>query len=112
MKIDYSSEGLRKKCEQGRILNTTELNLKVVQRLRELEAAPNLLTIKKLKYLRLHPLNGKNRYELAIDVNKKVDPNRIVFECLDWENVCDDFYNELKFVTVTWVNVLSVGDYH
>lgn len=112
MKIDYSSENLRKRCEQQKTLKNTEINMKVSQRIRELEAAPNLLVIKKLKHLYLHPLNGKNKYELAIDVNKRTDPNRIVFECLDWESICDDFYNDAKFTTVKHIRILFVWDYH
>lgn len=82
------------------------------QRMMELQVAPNLLDIKKLSHLKLHCLKGKNRYSLAIDINGRKDPNRIVFECLNGENICDDWLNDSKLITVTKIKILFIWDYH
>ena len=58
MQIEFRTNGLKKNCEKGTCFkNKKDLNDKVQQRIRELEAADNLLVIKKLPQLRLHPLS-------------------------------------------------------
>ena len=80
----------------------------------QLESAETLLDIKRIKNANLHPLKGWRRYELAIDVDArgKRGKRRIIFEQMDGENVCDDFFNEQKHQTVTKIRILEVADYH
>lgn len=111
--IEFKTNKLKKDCEKWTCFkNNNELNAKVQQRLREMEAADHLLTIKKLPQLKLHSLTWKRRFELAIDISGRTNPYRMVFETLNWENVCDDWLNDEKFKTVTQVRILEITDYH
>lgn len=113
MQIEFKTNKLKKDCEKWTCFkNNNELNAKVQQRIWELQAADCLLTIKKLPQLKLHSLTWKRRFELAIDISGRTNPYRIVFETLNWENVCDDWLNDEKFKTVTQVRILEITDYH
>lgn len=113
MQVEFHTSSLKKNCEKGTCFrNKKELNDKVQQRIRQLEAADNLLAIKRLPQVRLHSLSWNKRFELAIDINWKTNPNRIVFEALDGENIHDDWLNDLKFTSVTKIKILAVWDYH
>lgn len=113
MQIEFKTKSLKKDCEKWTYFkNNSELNRKVQQKLRELEAADHLLIIKKLPQLNLHPLTWNRRLELAIDISGRTNPYRIVFETLNWENICDDWFNDEKFKTVTQVRILEITDYH
>gem|GEM_PF-2811971 len=45
---------------------------------------------------------------MAIDIDGKKDPNRIVFEALDGDGVCDDWRNDSKLLTVTKIKILFI----
>jgi len=88
------------------------LNQKLKQRINELNSAPTLFDIYKLPQLRLHKLSWKRKYELAIDINWKICPNRIVFECLNWDDIHSDRPNEQKMKTITHIKIIEIWDYH
>ena len=113
MQIEFLTNRLKKDCEKGTCFkNKKDLNDKIQQRIRELEAADNLFFVKKIPQLRLHPLSGNRKCELAIDISWKTNPNRIVFETRDGESVYEDWHNDAKFGTITKIRIRSVWDYH
>ena len=116
MKIDFKTASWKNKIERWKFKfkswDNRKLNLKLQQRFQELEASKNLLDIYKLTHLRLHKLSWKRMYELAVDINWKICPNRIVFECLDGEDIHSDWPNENKMTTVTYIKIVEIWDYH
>ena len=116
MKIDFKTASWQKKIEKWKFKfksgDNNILNAKLQQRIQELQSANNLFDIYWLLHLRLHKLSWKRMYELAIDINWKIDPNRIVFECLDGEDIHSDWPNENKMTTVTHIKIIEIWDYH
>ena len=112
MEISFKSWSVRKKCEKWKYFKDHLLNHQLTKRLIELDKSKNLLVVKKLTNLKLHPLKWWRKYELAIDIDGRKNPNRIVFVSLDGENVCDDWKNDSKFETITQIEIIEIGDYH
>lgn len=113
MELDFSSETLRKKCESWTFFKKNEyMNIRLSKVIRDLEASSNLLDIKLNKSLNLHPLKWSRKFELAIDVDGRINPYRLIFETLDWENVCNDFLNNTIFPTVTKIRILEVSNHY
>jgi len=113
MEISFSTPSWKSKIEKWKYFWLKELDLKLQTRFKELESAPNLLDIHKIPYLRLHKLLWKQRmYELAIDISWKINPNRIVFKCLDWEDISTDWPNLNKIKTITKIEITQIWNYH
>jgi len=116
MKIDFKTASWKNKIERWKFKfkswDNKKLNKKLQERLRQLEAAETLLDVYKLPFLRLHKLSWKRKYELAIDIDWKICPNRIVFECLDGEDIHSDWPNETKMLTVTHIKIVEIWNYH
>lgn len=113
MQISFSTPSWKTKIEKWKYFWNKELDLKLQTRFKELEAAVNLLDIRYLPHLRLHKLTWKQRmYELAIDISWKINPNRIVFKCLDWEDISNDWPNDKKIKTVTKIEIIEIWNYH
>ena len=113
MKIVFKTKSWKAKIEKWKYFHNKLLDFKLQIRFKELESAVNLLDIRKLPYLRLHKLKwNKRKYELAIDVAWKINPNRIVFKCLDWDDISWDWPNENKIKTITEIEILQIWDYH
>lgn len=113
MELEFESQTLKKKCESGKIFRKDEyMNTRLTKVLRDLEASSTLLDIKLNKSLHLHPLKWSRKFELAIDIDGRKNPYRLVFETLNGENVCEDFYNNNIFKTVTEIKILDITDYH
>lgn len=103
---------MEKRCRKWNYFKDHNLNRKLVETLVELSWTKHLLDIKRMKHLNLHPLKWWRKYELAIDVDGRKNPNRIVFISLDGENVCDDWKNDSKFTTITQIQIIEIWDYH
>ena len=112
MKISFNTASWKSKIERGRYFKNKELDLKLQTRFKELESAVNLLDIKYLPHLRLHKLKSPRTYELAIDIAWKINPNRIVFKCVNWEDISSDWPNDTKIKTVTEIKIIQIWDYH
>lgn len=113
MELEFKTKTLKKNCESGKIFKKDEyMKMRLAKVLRDLDASSTLLDIKLNKSLYLHPLKWSRKFELAIDIDGRKNPYRLVFETLNWENVCDDFYNDSIFKTVTKIQILQVTDYH
>ena len=116
MKIDFKTASWKKKIERWKFKfkssDERKLNQKLQERMKQLESATTLLDIYKLPFLRLHKLSWKRMYELAIDINWKICPNRIVFECVDGEEIYSDWPNESKIITITHIVITEIWDYH
>lgn len=112
MKISFKTSSWKSKIEKWKYFKNRELDLKLQIRFKELESAISLLDIKYLPHLRLHKLKSPRTYELAIDVAWKINPNRIVFECMNWEDISSDWPNENKIQTVTEIKIIQIWDYH
>lgn len=117
MQIDFDTASWKNKIEKWKFKfkswDNIKLNVKLKERFKQLESVDNLLDVYRMPFLRLHKLSWKKRmYELAIDINWKICPNRIVFECLNWEEIHNDWPNEKKIRTVTHINITEIWDYH
>lgn len=112
MELEFKTDRLKKKCLWGKFFGDANLNMKLTQKLWILQDAKNLLDIKLFKQLNLHKLKWSRKYELAIDVDWRKNPNRIIFETLNWEDIYDDFLNDSKFETITKIKILEIKDYH
>jgi len=112
MKISFKTSSWKSKIEKWKYFKNRGLDLKLQIRFKELESAISLLDIKYLSHLRLHKLKSPRTYELAIDVAWKINPNRIVFECMNWEDISSDWPNENKIQTVTEIKIIQIWDYH
>lgn len=113
MELGYYSETLRKKCESCKFFNKDiYMNTRLTKVIRDLEASPTLLDIKLNKSLKLHPLKWSRKFELAIDVDGRKNPYRLIFETLNWENVCNDFLNNGIFKTVTQIKILDISNHY
>ena len=113
MELKFKTEALRKKCESAKFFKKDMyMNMRLTKVIRDLEASSTLLDIKLNKSLNLHPLKWSRKFELAIDIDGRKNPYRLIFETLDWENVCDDFYNNNIFKTVKKIQILEIKDYH
>jgi len=113
MELDFKTDTLRRKCETWTFFKkkNVHMNKKLIQRLTELDRAPNLLDIKKQRTLyNLHPLTWDRKYELSIDIDGRKNVFRIIFETDPTEIVCDDFMNDEKFKLVTKIKILEVTD--
>ncbi len=119
MKIDFKTASWKRKIEKWifkfkhlkNCWDNQEINKKLQLRFQQLESAVNLLDVYKLP-LRLHKLSWKRIYELAIDINWKICPNRIVFKCLNGDDIHSDWPNEIKMMTVTHIKITEIWDYH
>jgi len=85
-----------------------QAGLKVMQRLKELEAAPNLYFIKKMKSLNFHLLKGNRRGTYAINVSGGL---RIVLKP-DHDPIPTLQDGSINLSKVTRVTILEVIDYH
>ena len=104
MEVKFKSNKLKKYCE-----NTSELCKKggdimankIVQRINELNAANCLFDIYCLPQTRLHPLKGKRKGQLAVDLKH---PYRLVIEPLN--GAISDYS------TITEIVIIEITDYH
>lgn len=112
MNITFITNTLKKNLTKWKLFSSQEMNLKVQQRFKELEASDNLLVVKELPQLRLHKLKGKRMYELAIDIRWKTNPNRIIFVCKNWEDITSDWPNPNKLREITDIEIVEIWDYH
>lgn len=113
MELEFKTDTLKRKCESGKFFKKdTYMNMRLTKVIRDLESSSTLLDIKLNKSLNLHPLKWSRRFELAIDIDGRKNPYRLIFETLDWENVCDDFRNKEIFKTVKQIKILEITDYH
>ena len=113
MELEFRTNTLKRKCDSDKFFKKdVYMNTRLKKVIRDLEASSTLLDIKLNKSLNLHPLKWSRRFELAIDIDGRKNLNRLIFETLDWENVCDDFYNNSIFKTITKIKILELTDYH
>ena len=85
-----------------------QLANKIVQRLDEIRAAPNLDTMKKLGSGRCHELHGKHSRHLSLDL---VHPDRLIFEPADDPpSLLND--GGIDWRSVRTVRILGVEDTH
>lgn len=106
MEIKYKSNKLAKTVESPRAIKKsygTRAKL-VNQRLKELEAAPTLATMRSIPAANCHELTGDRKTELAVDVSAV---HRIIFEPnhkpkparedggLDWNQITSIMINEI-----------------
>ena len=113
-KLFDTSDGEKLFAELQSFFWDLRLAQSMLTRVNQLISANSLLDIKRITNTNLHPLKWSRRYELAIDVDAsgKRGKWRIVFEQMNGENVCDDFFNEQKHATITEIRILEVSDYH
>lgn len=113
MELDFKTDTLKRKCESAKFFKKNiYMNMRLTKVIRDLESSSTLLDIKLNKSLNLHPLKWSRKFELAIDIDGRKNPYRLIFETLDWENICDDFRNDEVFKTVKKINILEIIDYH
>lgn len=116
MKLFYFSRKVEKACTEPEkaFRWDDELIEGVATRIFQLESAPNLLDIKRIKDANLHSLEGGRKYELAIDalLGGKRWTWRIIFKQRNGENISDDMYNDAKYMTITEITILEVSKHY
>ncbi len=112
MEIEFKNKKTEKICISWMFFGEKRMDKELTKRLIELQEAINLLDIKKMRNSNLHPLKWERRFELVIDINGKRNPYRLIFETLNWENVCLDFYNDNKFKTVTRIKIIEISNHY
>jgi hypothetical protein len=110
MELVFKTTTLKKKCEKWTFFwKDAHMNKKLIQRLTELDRAPNLLDIKNRRSLyNLHPLTWDRKYQLSIDIDGRKNVFRIIFETDPKEIVCDDFMNDEQFKLVKKIIILEI----
>lgn len=110
MYIIYKNKKLKKLCENNKIAIKKlgpKSAYKLVQRLNEIKAAPNLETMVKFRIGRCHPLEGNLKGKYALDLEH---PFRLIIEPVYKE---DSSYNHnLKLSNINIVKIVEVIDYH
>lgn len=87
----------------------------MIQRINQLIEYETLLDVKNTKWMNLHPLKWSRKFELAIDVDTSTNTRwrrRIIFEQVNGEDVCKDFFNDTKHKTVTEIRILELSDHY
>ena len=105
MEITYRRNKLRNQCEDFFSLRKAygeQQAKKIMQRISELCAAPNLYDVSLLPHTGFHPLKGDRKEQFAVYI---VHPHRIVFSPNDGDS--------LDLRTVTSIEILELQiDYH
>lgn len=87
----------------------------MIQRINQLIGFETLLDVKNTKWMNLHPLKWSRKFELAIDVDTNTNTRwrrRIIFEQANGEDVCKDFFNDVKHKTVTEIRIVALSDHY
>lgn len=86
----------------------------MIQRINQLVNFESLLDVKQSISMNLHPLKWSRKFELAIDVDTSSTrwKRRIIFEQVNGEDVCSDFYNDHKHKTVTKIRILDLSNHY
>jgi hypothetical protein len=87
----------------------------MIQRINQLIGFETLLDVKNTKWMNLHPLKWSRKFELAIDIDASTNTRwrrRIIFEQVNGEDVCKDFFNDAKHKTVTEIRILELSDHY
>lgn len=111
MDILYRNEGLEKACtKQKEAVRRYGPNnqKKLVQRLGEIQAAPNLETVLRLPAARCHPLSGDLKGFWAVDL---VHPFRLLFRLVNPDGT-DIVEEETIPALVVAVRIWDIKDYH
>lgn len=119
MKLYYASAKVEKLCTDRKTIEkkfrgNNDLIEGIVYRIFQLESAITLLDIKRTRDANLHSLEGGRRYELAVDalLGWKRWTWRIIFKQRNGENICDDMYNDAKYMTITEIEILEISDHY
>ena len=116
MEIFYLNNHIQKQCEnpQKYYRGNFELIKWIETRMVQLKVAPTLLSIKNIKNAHLHCLIWDRKCELAIDALLwwKKRQRRIIFQPHNWENIFEDFKNDIKINTVTEIIILEINEKH
>lgn len=116
--MSYVSSSLKKLASSNKKLMRKFWNMKVVKavmlKLRELDVADNLKEFMdcQITNVRLHQYDWKRKWEVSIDVLNKFCPYRIIFKCLDWDDITQDMYNKEKRKTITIIEITQIWDPH
>jgi len=108
MEIEFASSGLRKLCEESRLMNRklgAVCARKLRTRLADLHAAT---TVAELTAGRPHPLKGERDGSFALDLYGGA---RLVFESAD-EPVPVNEDGSIAWSSVARIRVVFIGDYH
>jgi len=109
--IEFRSDKLKKNCtdsEKAKKVYGVARAKKITQRLQEIQAAPDLETLMKLRPTGCHPLIGKRKGEFALDLP---DGFRLIFKPITDEGKPSK-KDTLDYQDATKVRIIEIVDYH
>lgn len=115
MQIIYSNAKTEKLCTSIKKARK-EMNLdgvKLIEKIRLIENAKNLMDIVNFPTLNFHGLSGNRKGQFAIDVNGRKSKYRLILEPLDeCKNRYKDFRLDLIGSSVEVILILEVSDHY